>query len=199
MNSPFNGNFYESQKYTHGKHDGLDLVGITHKEIHCVESGTVIYAGWENANNHSQGFGQYVAVKVSRGSYYDVWYYGHLSEIKTKIGASVKIGDIIGIEGTTGYSTGNHLHICIRKNGVKGADYDVSSILGIPNIETGINNPYNDGYEPVNQTSDLTSLSDDEFVRLIQKFLNEKHNAGLDVDGICGTKTRSAVKKYIGA
>lgn len=194
MNSPFNGNFYETQTYKHGVHDGLDLVGITHKEIHAVKSGTVVYADWESSNNHSQGFGQYVAIKESNTN--RVWYYGHLSEIKCKVGDTVKVGDIIGIEGSTGRSTGNHLHICVRENGVRGCDLDVSLILGIPNKETNINNPYNDGFEPViNINTD--NISNTDFVKLIQRYLNNKFNADLVVDGICGTKTRSAVKKFL--
>lgn len=130
MNSPYMGDFYVSQKYTHGTHDGLDLVGVTHKDIHCVESGEVVYAGWENSANHSQGFGQYVCIK--NGSRY--WYYGHLSSISVKVGDKVNITDIIGQEGSTGYSTGSHVHICVRIGGVKGNDLDVSQILGIPNV-----------------------------------------------------------------
>lgn len=196
MNSPYNGDFYCTQVYTHGKHDGLDLVGITHKDIHAVKSGKVVYAGWENTNDHSQGFGQYIAIKEDNSN--NVWYYGHLSKINVNVCDTVKIGDIIGIEGTTGNSTGNHLHICVRQNGIKGCDLNVANILGIPNTETPYTKPYNDGYEPVNNTN-VNSLTDDEFVRLIQNFLNEKHGANLVVDGICGTKTRAAVKKYIGA
>lgn len=191
MNAPYNGDFYETQQYTHGKHDGLDLVGITHKEIHCVYSGVVIHAGWENENKHSQGFGQYVAIRQDKSN--RVWYYGHMSEIKCKIGEHINIGDIIGVEGTTGYSTGNHLHICVRENGIKGCDLNVSQILGIPNILNNINNPYNDGYEPVNSADNLSTT---DFIKIIQKYLNTHFNAGLVIDGICGTKTKSAIKKY---
>lgn len=195
MNAPYNGDFYETQTYKYGIHDGLDLVGITHKDIHAVKSGSVVYADWESSNNHSQGFGQYVAIKETNTN--RVWYYGHLSEIKCKVGDTVKVGDIIGTEGTTGRSTGNHLHICVRENGIKGCDLDVSAILGIPNSENGYKNPYNDGYEPI-LNIDTDNISDTELVKLIQKYLNNKYNAELVVDGICGTKTRSAVKKYLG-
>ena len=54
----------------------------------------------------------------------------------------MKICDKIGIEGSTGYSTGSHCHYCIRKNG-KGTDINVSEFSGIPNEEGGI---FNDGY-----------------------------------------------------
>lgn len=193
MNSPYMGDFYCSQKYTHGVHDGLDLVGITHKEIHCVKSGTVVFAGWENINDKTQGFGQYVAIKENNTN--NIWYYGHLSEIKVKYGQSVKITNIIGIEGTTGRSTGNHVHICVRVNGTKGCDMDVSAILGIPNVENGYKNPYNDGYE---QTTTMNyDIPDTDFIKYIQEYLNKKYNAELVVDGICGPKTRAAIKKYL--
>lgn len=191
MNSPYNGDFIVTQRYVHGVHDGLDLVGITHKEIHAVTAGTVIYSGWENSDNKLQGFGQYVAVKS--GS--NVWYYGHMSEIRVKLGQAVKIGDVLGIEGNTGRSTGSHCHICVRVNGIKGNDLDVSSILGIPNALNNTNNPYNDGFEPTIKVN--TNMSETEFVKFIQTYLNAKCNANLVVDGICGTKTRAAIKKYL--
>ena len=139
MNAPYMGKFRVSQKYRGNSHDGFDLVGIDSKEIHCVVKGKVIKAGWENSSNHKQGFGQYVKIETADK---DVWYYGHLSKISVVVGQVVNVTDIIGVEGNTGYSTGSHLHICVRKNGVYGAHKDVSQILGIPN-KIGI---YCDGY-----------------------------------------------------
>ena len=55
MNSPYMGNFKVTQKYS-DSHDGLDLVGKDSKEIHSTVNGIVEFAGWENPNNHSQGF-----------------------------------------------------------------------------------------------------------------------------------------------
>ncbi|MBO5019717.1 MAG: hypothetical protein J6D52_03525 [Clostridia bacterium] len=48
-------------------------------------------------------------------------------------GQKVKIGNVIGIEGSTGYSTGSHCHYCIRGNGLKSQIKNVSEISGIPN------------------------------------------------------------------
>lgn len=139
MNSPYNGNFKVTQEYKGASHDGLDLVGIDSKEIHSTVNGVVEFAGWENSNNHSQGFGQYVKIIDNKTGY--GFYFGHLSTIKVKVGQSVKITDVIGIEGNTGNSTGSHCHYCIRKNG-KGTHIDVSNYSGIPNkLDT-----YNDGY-----------------------------------------------------
>lgn len=139
MNSPYNGNFKVTQEYKGASHDGLDLVGIDSKEIHSTVNGVVEFAGWENSNNQSQGFGQYVKIIDNKTGY--GFYFGHLSTIKVKVGQSVKITDVIGIEGNSGNSTGSHCHYCIRKNG-KGTHIDVSNYSGIPN-KLGT---YNDGY-----------------------------------------------------
>ena len=62
MNSPYCGKFRISQGFKGATHDGLDLVGIDSKEIHATATGKVVFAGWQNANNHSEGFGQYVVI-----------------------------------------------------------------------------------------------------------------------------------------
>ena len=142
MNSPYQGKFKITQRFKGAAHDGLDLVGIDSKEIHATVNGTVQYAGWENAANQKQGFGQYVCIKGTDNRYY---YYGHLSAIKAKTGQTVKITDVIGIEGSTGYSTGSHCHYCIRPSFAAGRYLDVNAISGIPNVEGGT---YDDGYRP---------------------------------------------------
>lgn len=143
MNSPYQGKFYVSQGYYPTKHDGLDLVGVDSKEIHATQKGVVHFAGWENPSNHSQGFGQYVCIKGVDGWFY---YFGHLSKINVVAGQSVKITDVIGIEGSTGYSTGSHCHYEVRKGFYKGAVVvNVCSLSGIPNKERVT---YDDGYRP---------------------------------------------------
>lgn len=139
MNSPYMGNFKVTQEYKGPTHDGLDLVGQDSKNIHSTVNGVVEFAGWENSANHSQGFGQYVKIIDNVTGY--GFYFGHMSSIKVKAGDKVKITDIIGVEGSTGNSTGSHCHYCIRKNG-KGTHIDVSEYSGIPN-KIGV---YNDGY-----------------------------------------------------
>lgn len=140
MNSPYNGKFKVSQQFKGSLHDGLDLVGIESKEVHSTVNGVVEKAGWENALNHKQGFGLYVRIKKN-GSV-DKYYFGHLSKVLVKNGQNVKIGDVIGIEGNTGYSFGSHCHYCARGNGSKNQIRDICEISGIPN-EIGI---YDDGY-----------------------------------------------------
>lgn len=141
MNSPYCGKFKITQAFKGSAHDGLDLVGIDSKEIHATATGKIVFAGWENPSNQKQGFGQYVVI-LADGKYY---HFGHLSEIKVKYGQQVKITDVIGIEGSTGYSTGSHCHYCIRTSMSPGTFLDVCALSGIPNNEGGT---YDDGYRP---------------------------------------------------
>lgn len=141
MNSPYIGKFRITQTFKGLTHDGLDLVGIDSKEIHATATGDVVYADWENSADHSQGFGQYVVIR-SDGKYY---HYGHLSSIRCKVGDKVKITDVIGIEGSTGNSTGSHCHYCIRTSLSPGTFLDVCALSGIPNVQGGV---YDDGYRP---------------------------------------------------
>lgn len=131
MNSPYKGKFKVSQIFKGNAHDGLDLVGIDSKEVVSTINGVVEKADWENPKNLKQGFGLYVRIRKENSV--DKYYFGHLSSVKVKAGQTVKIGDVIGIEGSTGYSTGSHCHYCIRGNGLKSQIRDVSKISGIPN------------------------------------------------------------------
>lgn len=151
MNSPYIGKFRITQTFKGLAHDGLDLVGIDSKEIHATATGDVVYAGWENAANHSQGFGQYVVIR-SDGKYY---HYGHLSSIRCKVGDKVKITDVIGIEGSTGNSTGSHCHYCIRTSLSPGTFLDVCALSGIPNVQGGV---YDDGYRPGQKPAEKKSV-----------------------------------------
>ena len=158
MNSPYMGKFEVTQTQ-HSQHDGLDLVGIDSKEIHSTVSGTVHFAGWENPNDHSQGFGQYVCIKAADGRFY---YFGHLSVINVKYGQAVRCTDVIGIEGSTGHSTGTHCHYCCRPQFAKGNVLDISAISGIPNAL----GTYDDGYRPgtaapTKSTKQVTLIIDD--------------------------------------
>lgn len=131
MNSPYKGKFRVSQEYKGSAHDGLDLVGVDSKNIYSTIDGVVEYSGWESALNHKKGFGQYVRIK--QNGTIDRYYFGHLSSIKVKKGQKVVKGQLIGIEGNTGYSFGSHCHYCIRGNASKNMIRNVSTISEIPN------------------------------------------------------------------
>ena len=169
MNSPYEGKFKVTQTQ-HSAHDGLDLVGIDSKEIHATADGKIVYAGWENPDNHYQGFGQYVVIQDGKGR---MFHFGHLSEIRCKVGDTVKCTDVIGIEGNTGHSTGSHCHYCVRTSLSPGTSLDVCSISGIPNVEGG---PYDDGYRPGKQTAPAPSDHSKEELLQELKALYEKYS-----------------------
>lgn len=131
MISPYKGKFRVSQEFKWAKHDGLDLVGVDSKNIYSTIDGVVERAGWENANNKKQGFGLYIRIKQKNSA--NRYYFGHLSELNVKVGDEVKAGDFIGIEGSTGNSTGSHCHYCIRRDASIYNIIDVTSTSGIPN------------------------------------------------------------------
>ena len=131
MLSPYKGKFRVSQCYKGSAHDGLDLVGVDSKKIYSTVNGVVEYAGFENPLNIRQGFGRYVRIKQNNSA--ERYYYGHLSSINVKKGQSVKTGDLLGVEGSTGYSTGSHCHYCVRTNASKKQIKNVCEISGIPN------------------------------------------------------------------
>lgn len=90
-------------------HEGIDLKQRYGTPVRAASDGKVIYAGW------AEGYGKLVILK-HRNEY--TTYYGHLSKIKVKIGQYVYKGQVIGNVGTTGWTTGPHLHFEIRKNGI---------------------------------------------------------------------------------
>ena len=115
MNAPYQGKFKVTQRFKGAAHDGLDLVGLDSKEIHATVDGTVVFAGWENPRDPKQGFGQYV--KILRAGTDEGYYYGHLSVVSVKVGDFVRCTQVIGLEGSTGRSTGNHLHFSVLLDG----------------------------------------------------------------------------------
>lgn len=90
-------------------HTGIDYAGRTGDPIKAADGGTVTYAGW----NGSYG----KMVKISHGNGMETWY-AHMSSISVKSGQKVAKGATIGKIGSTGNSSGPHLHFEVRKNGV---------------------------------------------------------------------------------
>ena len=133
MKCPYKGKFKVTQEFKGSKHDGLDIVGLDSKNVHSTINGVVEKAGWENSNDKKQGFGLYVRIKEDNSV--DKYYFGHLSKISVTKGQRVSVGDVIGIEGNTGYSFGSHCHYCARGNGSKSQIRDIVAISGIPNVK----------------------------------------------------------------
>ena len=90
-------------------HSGLDIGLVTGDPIYASDGGTIIYRGW------SGGYGNLIVVYHGRG--YQT-FYAHLSEIWVECGQNVQRGEAIGAGGSTGYSTGPHLHFEIRLDNV---------------------------------------------------------------------------------
>jgi murein DD-endopeptidase MepM/ murein hydrolase activator NlpD len=89
-------------------HTGLDMQGETGKPVRATADGTVTTAGW------SGGYGK--AVDIDHGNGMSTRY-GHLSSIDVHVGQSVRTGQIVGKIGSTGRSTGPHLHYETRVRG----------------------------------------------------------------------------------
>ena len=88
-------------------HKGIDFAGTSSTPILAVNDGTVVYAQFNQG-----GFGNCVIILHSDG-YYSL--YGHMSSLKTTVGTKVKTGQQVGVMGTTGSSTGVHLHFGVYK------------------------------------------------------------------------------------
>ncbi|HMS90767.1 MAG TPA: M23 family metallopeptidase [Candidatus Absconditabacterales bacterium] len=111
---PMPGNIVTSVKGPRwGKeHEGIDIGG-TEKEIKSIANGSVEAVGFGSEKAGFNGYGNYVVVKLDTG---DRVLYGHLEKLPSlKVDDLIQAGDIIGIMGDTGHSTGLHLHLEIRK------------------------------------------------------------------------------------
>lgn len=89
-------------------HNGLDIPAPRGTKILAASGGTVVKAAWYG------GYGNCVIVNHGGGV---MTLYGHCNKLNVKEGQSVKQGDTIAFVGSTGYSTGNHLHFTVYENG----------------------------------------------------------------------------------
>jgi murein DD-endopeptidase MepM/ murein hydrolase activator NlpD len=100
-----------SDPFEHGAgfHPGIDLAGAYGTPIYATADGTVTRAGW-----NSGGYGNMVEIDHGRGI---ATRYGHMSAVLVHEGDHVTRGEQIGRMGSTGRSTGNHLHYEVRIDG----------------------------------------------------------------------------------
>ena len=89
-------------------HTGVDIANDFDTPIQATADGTVEQAGWIN------GYGN--AVTIRHTAQLETLY-GHMDEIKVKVGQTVSRGDIVGLMGHTGRATGNHCHYEVRVGG----------------------------------------------------------------------------------
>lgn len=89
-------------------HQGVDIGASRGTNVLAADSGMVAFAGWNG------GYGN--LVKIDHGGGKQTWY-AHLNGFAVEVGASVNKGDVIGYVGSTGNSTGPHLHFEVRVDG----------------------------------------------------------------------------------
>ncbi len=93
-----------------GFHTGLDIANKLNTPIFAAFSGTVLETG------QNEAYGNYIILKHSDNL---KTFYGHLNSVKVKKGMNLRKGEVIGYMGSTGYSTGPHLHFEIRINDLR--------------------------------------------------------------------------------
>lgn len=106
---------YGPREYRIGSsdHKGLDIAGFRGQSIRASDSGEVIFAGWQS------GYGKLVKLQHDNG---DITYYGHCTSLEVKKGQRVCQGEVIAKMGSTGVSSGPHLHFEIRVGGKEHVD-----------------------------------------------------------------------------
>lgn len=128
-------------------HAGVDMQGAVGTPVYATADGVVVRAEW------SGGYGNLVEIDHGKGI---ATRYGHLSQIVAAANARVRRGDLIGLMGSTGRSTGSHLHYEVRIDGravnpmpfLEGDDYMLAMnkrdaglenkvALGGPDLESG--------------------------------------------------------------
>jgi murein DD-endopeptidase MepM/ murein hydrolase activator NlpD len=104
-------------------HDGVDLAAAWGTPIVAAADGRVISAGWNG------GYGRAVVIAHADGLETK---YGHMSRIAAYLGESVSRGEVIGYVGSSGLSTGPHLHFEVLRNGRPVNPASVGSVAGGP-------------------------------------------------------------------
>lgn len=154
-------------------HAGIDEVSKTKdRNLYAIDDGYVqkVVTGQDKSKT---GYGNYIWVRYPR--YNLSILHGHCAKVLLKKGAKVKKGDVVAIMGTTGKSTGVHLHMGMTKIGsntwLNPANYDMLS-------------------DKYNLTRTLKSGCKGNDVKELQK------KVGVTADGIFGNNTKNAVKKF---
>lgn len=132
-NLPFNGEFKVTNPYRKkgdwiaGFHTGIDLFGVTNKDVYSVCEGKVIMVD-KNYGNYGK------TIKIKDSTTGKIFLFAHLKSIAVKLNQYVSRLTKIGVMGNTGRSTGPHLHIEMRTAADKyGVVEDIAKYMGIPN------------------------------------------------------------------
>ncbi|GAB2830052.1 M23 family metallopeptidase [Streptomyces chlorus] len=114
--------------WSSGYHTGVDFAVPTGTSLKAVGAGTVVSAGWAGS------YGNQVVIKLNDGHYAQ---YAHLSSLSVSAGQTVSGGQQVGLSGSTGNSTGPHLHFEIRTTPNYGSDVDPVSYLRGKGVSIG--------------------------------------------------------------
>jgi len=101
------------KKFGLSGHDGIDYAIALGTQVLAAQDGTV-YTG-----NDPSGYGTYL--RIIGINYQTI--YAHLSKILVKTGDKVQVGQVVGLSGNTGNSTGPHVHFSIKVNGMRNPGY----------------------------------------------------------------------------
>ncbi|RIL10057.1 MAG: hypothetical protein DCC75_05160 [Proteobacteria bacterium] len=107
LSSHFGRRIHPIRRYS-SMHKGVDLAAPSGSPIRAISSGTVVFA------DPYAGYGNLVVIKHASGT---TSHYGHCQSIRVRPGQKVRAGDIIGTVGSSGHSTGPHLHLELRIDG----------------------------------------------------------------------------------
>lgn len=113
-----------------GWHNGIDLVGLDGDRVLVAPCDGVIRSSTlipKNDTDDTWEWGNYIRLDTADG--YNI-FMCHMAERRVKAGQTVKAGDIVGIQGNSGYSFGEHCHFEVRRNG---ATINPANFLGIKN------------------------------------------------------------------
>lgn len=99
-------------KGTREFHAGIDLVKAHQSPIYSFTAGTVVYAGFGQSGTGFGGYGNVVYVKDNNNH---GQLYAHLDSVTVKRGQHIRVNQLIGYQGKTGYVTGSHLHFEVRQ------------------------------------------------------------------------------------
>lgn len=178
---------YKSPSYP--THLGTDIANAAGTTIRAAAAGKVVgvrtnsYPGDTRPGLLTGRTGNGVLIEHSSG--YRT-YYGHIRSASVGVGQMVSAGQKVAEMGTTGNSTGNHLHFEIHLNGVTTNPY---TFLAARGITLGSSSPSSGGWPTVKQGSSGST------VRVVQYLLNA-HGYPTMVDGAFGAETASSAKRF---
>ncbi|MFD8021078.1 M23 family metallopeptidase [Streptomyces lavendulae] len=124
--APVDGSYVSTQygagggMWSSGSHTGIDFHADEGTTVHAVGAGTIVEAGWGGA------YGNNIVIKHNDGTYTQ---YGHLLSLSVSVGESVTAGQQIGLSGSTGNSSGPHLHFEARTGATYGTDINPLAYL----------------------------------------------------------------------